>query len=78
MSEDKWCPENDAAYRAELAAIHGNDNTARLRARIDALETQLKAADELAEAVDAMPYKHSTAVIIALAAYRAAKEASHE
>lgn len=23
MGADKWCPENDGAYRAEQAAIHG-------------------------------------------------------
>ena len=49
MTDDKWCPENDAAYRAELAAIHGGDATMRLRARIAALEAQVAAADLLAD-----------------------------
>ena len=53
MTDDKWCPENDAAYRAELAAIHGGDATMRLRARIAALEAQVAAADRLAAATTA-------------------------
>ena len=45
---DDWCPENDGAYRAEMAAIHKDKTEATLRA-LSAERDALKA--ELADAV---------------------------
>ena len=45
-SKDDWCPENDAAYRAELAEAHRHKNEHRLLAEIARLTsevTQLRA-----------------------------------
>ena len=61
---DDWCPENDGAYRAEMAAIHKDKTEATLRAlsaalarveanRNAALEDAQEALESLAERADA-------------------------
>lgn len=81
MSDDKWCPENDGAYRAELAEIHRHSSDTKLRARIADLDAQLAAADRLVGALrnfergnwsfltDSPP--EWAALLLEIAAYRA-------
>lgn len=36
MTDDKWCPENDGAYRAEMAELHRDDADQQLiRAKVE-------------------------------------------
>lgn len=50
--EDKWCPENDGAYRMEMASIHRDSvdqQLHRARAEITQLRAELAAERELAD-----------------------------
>lgn len=72
--EDKWCPENDGAFRMELAALHRDDPMQllhRARAEITQLRAELEQerelADRLAGAIDAADWHQHDANMMDLA-----------
>ena len=90
MSEDTWCPENDAAYRAELAAMHKHTTQEKLHRaldRIERLEAQLAAAENLYRATEFLAENDpdevvcdggGTAILVGLSGIRKALTAYRE